>query len=288
MPLKSYIIPFLFILAANTAVFAKDDFTTIVREISELSVKLKSSDECIPHTIEKYTRNYLYEFSNSRQILIKQRFETGRGCFEGYNPQSISVSAHVIDKNTGAIMQEPVWRFESTGIRGEAENYPYTDLYEVQEPGCCDARDVYKYYSLKSGNLLAFSSKNLLVVQLLQTNKKRFMGVEENLSASKSYNKEHVAVIFYSDDADIKQKLVVKKPGDKEGWILDKMWVSEQNANKYPITVLNINKFTTQRRYYTIVYLNIKNIQLIKYININLYIYNINMTTTTTKYYKYK
>ena len=244
MPLKSYFIFFLFIYSASIDVIAKDDFTVIDRDNSEFSVKLKSFDECTPHTIEKYTRNYLYGTPYSPKVLIKQHFEIGKGCFEGYYPQTISVSSHAIDQNLGTVTQDPIWRFDSKGIRGEAEKYPYTGLYVVQEPGCCDARDIYKYYSLKKGNLLAFSSKELLIITLAQTNERRFIGVEENLSVSKTYQGEHTAVIFYSDDTNIKQKLIVRKPGDKEGWILDKMGAPEENFNKYPISVLNKKEFT--------------------------------------------
>ena len=244
MPLIFFIIPFLFIFTASIDVNAKDDFTVIARENSELAVNLKSFDECAPHTIEKYTRNYLYGTRDSQQTLIKQHFEIGKGCFEGYSPQTISVSSHAIDKKLGTVMQNPIWRFDSKGIRGETEKYPYTDIYVVQESGCCDARDINKYYSLKNGNLLAFSSKDLLIIELAQTNERRFVGIEENLSASKSYEGEHVAVIYYSDDTDIKQKLIVKKPDGKEGWILDKMGAPEDNFNKYPVTVLNEKEFT--------------------------------------------
>ena len=244
MPLKSYIILFLFIYSASIDVVAKDDFTVIERETSEFSVNLKSFDECTPHTIEKYTRNYLYGTQYSPKMLIKQYFEIGKGCFEGYTPQTISVSSHTIDQKLGTVTKNPIWRFDTKGIRGEAEKYPYTDIYVVQEAACCDARDINKYYSLKNGNLLAFSSKELLIISLTQKNERRFVGIEENLSASKSYEGEHIAVIFYSDDTDIKQKLVVKKPDDNEGWILDKMGVPEENLIKYPVTVLNEKEFT--------------------------------------------
>jgi hypothetical protein len=249
MSLKSYIILFLFIYTASIDVNAKDEFTVIAQEKSEFSVNLKSFDECTPHTIEKYTRNYLYGTQYSPKMLIKQHFEIGKGCFEGYHPQTISVSSHAIDQKLGTVTQDPIWRFDSKGIRGEAEKYPYTNLYIVQESGCCDASHINKYYSLKNGNLLAFSSKDLLIIGLAQTNERRFVGIEENLSASKSYEGEYMAVIFYSDDTDIKQKLVVKKPGGKEGWILDRMGASEENLNKYPITVLNKKEFSNFNLY---------------------------------------
>ena len=238
---KLFISILVIIFSMSTLLFAEDRFIVIDNDETEFSVNLDTLDSCCPHTIEKYVRNSLYDGDQSGYLLIKQKFEIGRGCFEGYNPQNIYVSAYslinLINKKN-----EAKWQFNSTGINGAFGKQSFFGLYVIEEKSCCGGGDVIKYYSLNTGNLIAYSSKELLSIDLPSISEKRYVGVEDNIVPSKSIKENHVAVIFYSNTNHIIQQYLIKHPNDTEEWILDRF---ELNENKI---IDDSNKLTPKSR----------------------------------------
>ena len=234
MKSKLFIKVLLLICSTSVNVVANEEFKIIDQDESEFLFYLES---CTPRTIEKYTRNYLYKFSNTDYLLIKQRFEIGNYCSDvGYHG-NIVVSAYEVKKDSGNIAQKPIWQFESVGRTGVPEEYPYLNLYLVKDGF------TRRYYSLKNGNLIALSSKDLISIQMSQTRERRFIGVQDNMSLG-NFDDDHIAIIFYSDDKNIRQKLLVEKKDDKDAWFLYKIEIPGENVKYNEITIINKNEFT--------------------------------------------
>src|SRR5205085_2052560 len=83
------------------------DFVSVGNARSEIKIDKTRSEECSEYVnfIEKFSRFTLfkYDWEQKKYYLIKQDFELGQGCFEGYNPQKINVAANVLNPNTGAV-----------------------------------------------------------------------------------------------------------------------------------------------------------------------------------------
>jgi len=227
---------------SSIQVIADEGFRVIDQGKTEFSVDFGTLDSCQPHTIEKYIRNSLHGDNQRGYLLIKQKFEIGTGCFEGHHPQNITVSAYDI-KNIGKNNQKAIWQFKTTGIEGEIGKRPFSDFYIIKEYGCCGGGNVKKYFSLNTGNLIAYSSIDLLSVNLSSTSEKRYVGVEDTIAPSQTYEGKHVAVIFYSNSDHIIQKFVVMHPYDNEEWVLEKVELSENKLQKHT-TSLNENDKT--------------------------------------------
>jgi len=212
----------LFQICMITQLFAEDSLTLI-----------KNGSPC---TIEKYTKNSLYD-NEKNSLLIEQIFEDD-DCFEGYHPPNITVSAYDI-KNTNSKLHVPIWQFKDTGMKGNIGKKPLSNLYIIQEDGCCGSGIIKKYYSLNTGNLIAyssisFSSQGLLPVNLSSTSESRYIGVEDTIGPSESYEGDHIAIIFYSNSDQIIQKFIIMHPLANEEWIVDKTELLKKGLSNKP------------------------------------------------------
>jgi len=205
----SKIILFLILLNGQSS-FAADEII-VGKGSSILSIKPSTASECNVTSIEQYKRFFLfkYDYDHNYYYLITQDVRAGEGCFEGNDPANIRLAAQKIHVRTGLVSDKSVWSFSTKGISGERAKYPLLGVYQITYPGCCGASDTIKYFSLSSGKLLGASSLKPLKLEIPNTRKVRYITVQDNNASDYMGGKAGAAAIFYSDEEDIKQELVI-------------------------------------------------------------------------------
>jgi hypothetical protein len=181
-----------------------------------LSIKPSKPGSGCDHTvtsIERFTRHFLFQHDhkNNGYYLITQSFEVGEGCFEGYDPANVSVTARSIDLHTAKVSKQINWMFSTKGVKGERDVGGMMDLYKVIYPGCCGLSTTTKYFNLRSGRFVGSSMLPPLTVDNLTTAHRHIM-VELGSSSDYMGKERGIATIYYTDGNDIKQELVVKSP----------------------------------------------------------------------------
>lgn len=208
---------------------------------NSLVIDTSTSNTCQVTQIEKYSRFLLYEYERSthKKFYIQQDFEIGTGCFEGYSPASITVTAKNIESETGKLSQDIAWAFDAEGVRGGIDELYSYSLYKVEMPGCCGAAEVDKYYSLKNGKLVISSTIQPLKIDIANTEKLGYIGVHGGADTS---NKNSIATIIYGTNESEMQKISIQsaKSGDEE-WIVEKLKFSE--SDKQVLTLFKREDF---------------------------------------------
>jgi hypothetical protein len=201
-----------------------------------LSIKPITASECHVTSIEQYKRHFLfkYDYAHNYYYLITQHIRVGEGCFEGNDPANVSLTAQKLDVRTGQVSDETVWSFSTKGISGEMAKDPLRDVYQISYPGCCGASDTIKYFSLSSGRLLGASSMKPLKLEIPNAKRVRYITVQDNNASDYMGSKAGVAVIFYSDEENIKQELVItiSKSADAYCYLTKLKFKGNKNAEQ--------------------------------------------------------
>lgn len=211
------------------------DYVKIPTAESSIIIDHKTVDSCLVTTVEKYTRYHVYKLNyvkpDNSYYLITQNFETGKGCFEGYNPQNISVTANTLDVATGKIVEHPAWAFHAQAVWGSVEG----DLYKTESPGCCSAVPTYKYYSLKTGKLVSSTTTELRSITNSKNRKEAVIGVEANSASSPEKSTDAIATIFVGNENGIYQEVSIQsKKYSIEDWDIESLnFVLTAEAQKY-------------------------------------------------------
>ena len=189
--------------------FAADNIL-IGKGVNTISINPNTASDCIVTSTERYERNFLFQYDQNKNdyYLVTQRFEVGEGCFEGFDPASVSLTAKKINVRTGKSSSKKSWSFSTKGISGERENYPMNGIYKVRYPGCCGALDTFKYFSLYTGNMLGAAYLKPLVLEIPNEHKFRFIFLQDD-NASEFLGKGGQITVFYSDKESIKQQLFI-------------------------------------------------------------------------------
>jgi len=103
------------------------------------------------------------------------------------------------------------WAFRSAGAAGEARE---DNLYRVDRPGCCGARDLSVFFSLLDGKELFDSDTPILAIDVPNSSLRRFAGYHDMMAASPSAESEKnarvIGVLSYgSDRARARRVLVI-------------------------------------------------------------------------------
>jgi hypothetical protein len=208
--------------AANVVIGASQDSATL--DTSTL-------DACHhPTLVEKFTRRRLHragQDEGSPYYLITQQFAVGEnGCFEGYRPATVSLDARRIDVKTGKLERVPVWSFSTDGIDGQVERDSHGPLYRIDMPGCCDALDTSKYFSLDSGRLVASTTVPLLTIERVEKtgpDQLQFIGAESNLASSPQAPRGAMSTVFLGDRNGLVETISISsaEPNNSEGWSVE-------------------------------------------------------------------
>lgn len=211
---------------------------------NNISVDINTASSCLIDHIEKYSRFLIYNYDRAvdKYYLVQQNFEIGTGCHEGYFPANVTVTAKQLDLATGKVSPDNAWSFKAEGISGEVQ-WNFFDLYKVSMPGCCGAMTTNKYFSLKNGQLVLSTSINPLKIDIANTKKVGYIGVENGADPASS-NKNTIATIFYGTNDGVKQKLSVlsSKSGEEE-WIVEKLSFPELVNEKQALTIFKKENF---------------------------------------------
>jgi len=188
----------------------------ITKGQTSLSIKASkpgSGCEDTVTSIERFTRDFLfqYDYEQNGYYLITQKFEVGEGCFEGYDPANVSVTARRIDVHTGKVSKQIVWMFSTKGIKGE--RVIGKDLYKIVHPGCCGLSTTTKYFNLHSGRYVGSSMLHPLTLGNFSPAERLIM-VELGSSSDYMGKERGIATIYYGEGKDIKQEVVVKSPSN--------------------------------------------------------------------------
>lgn len=157
--------------------------------------------------VEQFSRQSIYTNYKDRSQsyrLISQQFELGSGCFEGYNPAKITVTAKPIDITSGKIVEKSIWSFTTEGVTGEITQPHGSQLYQVEIPGCCETKNTTRYFSLYTGKLLASSTGSLLGITfegLFDSGShvylSRIVAVEDNLASLPYATTKSIATVYF-------------------------------------------------------------------------------------------
>lgn len=164
---------------------------------TSITIDATTLDSCRVTTIENYTRLNIYQnaATSNEHTLITQHFETGSGCFEGYSPEKITVTAQRIDLEAGKVDAQPKWVLEATGSSGAIED----DMYKVESLGCCSSVSTQKYFSLITGKLITSSTSELMRIFNNKTREYLYIGVEANTASLPEKNGGNIATIITGD-----------------------------------------------------------------------------------------
>lgn len=205
---------FIFITICHQLTFAADE-VIVANGAATLAIKPQTAADCAVTMIERYQRFFLFQshrISQSLNLLVTQNFEVGEGCFEGYDPAKVKVTANSIDVRTGRISKETAWSFTASGNGGNIAEYPLDGLYLVTYPGCCGGKNTNKYYSLLTGKLVGATSLTPLVLRIPNTPKIRYITAQDERASDYVGSKPGAVVLFYADETQVRQELVVTSP----------------------------------------------------------------------------
>jgi hypothetical protein len=231
---------FLALLFAAVHVPARaSDFVAIGNARSEIKIDKTQTEECSEYVnfVETFSRFTLfkYDWEQKKYYLIKQDFALGQGCFEGFNPQRVTVTANPLNQASGVVANTVAWRFATDGASGGVADYPFAGLYKIDMPGCCAAAPVAKYFSLRSGKFIMASTIRPLMLDLIEQRAQRYIGIEDNTAAARWGNVKNIATIFLGDNAANLQMIAIHSADtvfDGEEWMATQLNFVGQDANE--------------------------------------------------------
>lgn len=228
--MKKILITLLFLLS-NCAF---SDAIKVVSAESSITIDPKTIDSCSLTAIEKYTRHFIYNLTKSSYYLITQNFETGTGCFEGNNPQKLTVMANILDPVTGKINANPVWKFQTQSVSGGAESN-FHNLYKTESPGCCSSVSTFKYFSLKTGKLVSSTTTDLRSITNTKNNTKVYIGVEANTASLPEKKSNAIAtVILGTENGKFQGVNIESKKYSEEEWdVMSFNFILNKEAQKF-------------------------------------------------------
>jgi hypothetical protein len=228
--MKSFFIILLYTIPLSA--FANNVIVDSGENIATLDTSTAGS--CQVSLVEKFSRFAIAQapaHTKENHILIKQDFETGKGCFEGYRPQKITVKANPIDIRSGKVSEKKIWEFTEFGVSGEVNEGFSSGLYTIKEPGCCSASDTLKIYSLNTGTLIGSSTVPLIGIGLANTNFWRFLTIEDRNASSPHGSKEALATLYYSDVRSIKEIVEISGSAKKgDIWIVSDFYFEKNES----------------------------------------------------------
>jgi hypothetical protein len=231
-----------------SASHAADIPVVVGRSESTATLDTSTASSCQPTILEHYTRYAIYGHGFERtqqQSLIRQTFDVGSGCFEGFNPASVSVEAVAIDTHTGRQGKDKLWSFTTEGASGSVQTSMLWGLYRVDMPGCCGSADTIKYFSLDSGKFVASSTGRILEIDFTShrdnhgISVRRFVTVEDNIAASPHARTKAIATVFFADGHGMRETLSIHAPAaiEKQDWWLADIGFAGEDPTRANIAV---------------------------------------------------
>ncbi|MBI3901833.1 MAG: hypothetical protein HY306_02650 [Nitrosomonadales bacterium] len=246
MKMRSWLVAFLYTFCVITA---QAGSLIAIGQSSNLAIlDTKTADSCEPTLTEHFSRYSIYQLSpyqTGHHVLIEQQFDVGRGCFEGYSPAKVSVSAKHLDAKFGGVDKKELWSFTTEGISGDVLGSVLHGVYRVDMPGCCSAAKTSKFFSLETGRLIgSTTSERLSSAPLLKVDfvdrydsqgvvEARFISAEDNIASTPQTPTKAIGTIFLANRLSVVETISILGEGQlgTEEW-----WLSEFNLDKenYP------------------------------------------------------
>jgi hypothetical protein len=200
----------LLVFATFSGLPCASDEIVVGRGESSIVIQPDTASECGVTSIERYDRYFLFQrtYFPASYYLISQHFEVGEGCFEGYDPANVSLTARDIDVSTGKVSTGMVWSFSTKGSSGERGYNDMDGVYKVLYPGCCAATDTFKYFSLYTGKFIGASYSKPLVLEMPNTRQIRYIFMQDN-NASEYMGRSGQLALYYSDKERLRQQLSI-------------------------------------------------------------------------------
>ena len=229
--------------------FASAEVIKFESKPTSIVIDTTTLDSCSLTTIENYTRLSIHQYAapSDERSLITQHFETGSGCFEGYNPERITVTAQRIDLKAGKVDAKPKWVLAAQGSLGSIED----DMYKVESLGCCASVSTQKYFSLITGKLITSSTSDLMRIVNDKTRERLYIGVEANTASLPEKNGGNIATIIAGDKNGKIEKLQInsKTLVDNEWDVNEVKFVYQKDQPRYSSSeteFISDGKSTTQ------------------------------------------
>jgi len=177
------------------------------REASSSAESWKTKDgRRMTHTVNRrFTFAEVHpERYGADALLLEETFDRLLDSGAEGEKSSVEVSATTL-------AGKPAWTFRSAGAAGEARE---DNLYRVDRPGCCGARDLSVFFSLLDGKELFDSDTPILAIDVPNSSLRRFAGYHDMMAASpsaESANNARVigALSYGSDRAPARRVLVI-------------------------------------------------------------------------------
>jgi len=145
-------------------------------------------------------------------LLLEETFDRQLDSGAEGEKSSVQVSATTLGGKRA-------WTFRTSGAAGEARE---DNLYRVERPGCCGARDLSVFFSLLDGRELFDSDAPILAIDVPNSPLRRFAGYHDTMAASPSKESEKNARVigalsYGSDRAPAKRILVIAAEPKSDG-----------------------------------------------------------------------
>jgi hypothetical protein len=133
-----------------------------------------------------------------------------------------------VEVSATTVAGKRAWAFRTAGAAGEARE---DNIYRVDRPGCCGARDLSVFFSLLDGRELFDSDTPILAIDVPNSSLKRFAGYHDVMAASppteSEKNSRVVGALSYgSDRAPAKRILVIAaEPKSDENGAVKKLTI---------------------------------------------------------------
>lgn len=116
-----------------------------------------------------------------------------------------------VEVSAATLAGKPSWRFRTEGASGEARE---DNLYRVERPGCCGARDLSLFFSLLDGKELFDSDTPIRAIEVPNSALRRFVGYHDRMAATPPKESQKTprvigALSYGSDRAAAKRILVL-------------------------------------------------------------------------------
>jgi hypothetical protein len=214
---------------------------TVGKAANTAMLDTTTAEACTPSLREHFYRHSVYQLSPHRSghhALIQQEFDIGQGCFEGYSPAKVTVSAKPLNAKSGRVGARRLWSFTTEGVSGEVETGDFWGLYRIDMPGCCGSARTSKYFSLETGKLVGSTTKRMLEMSFVDKYdsrgvvERRFISVEDNIASSPQASTKAIATIFYADAYALEETVSVSgngKLGSEDWWVSESYFMGQDS-----------------------------------------------------------
>jgi hypothetical protein len=166
-------------------------------------------------------------------LLLEETFDRLLDSGSEGEKSSVAVAAF-------SLSGKPVWNIQTAGSAGEALE---GNLYRVDRPGCCGARDLSVFFSLIDGKELFDSDTPILGIEVPNSALRRFVGYHDLMAASpvkeSEKNSRVIGSLSYGSDRAPAKRVLVLSAEPK----------SDENGAAKKIAFVSAGKETEEDRF---------------------------------------